>query len=60
MIKTNDLRFDDAYGVVYELGEALDAYHSIGTYYAYGIDSSMSDEEKIRQIDATMEGTNEQ
>jgi hypothetical protein len=37
---------------VYKLSEALDAYHSIGTYYAYGIDSSMSDDEKSRQIDA--------
>ena len=39
-----DLRFDDAYGKVYE--REGDAYVFIGTYLAYGINADMSDSEK--------------
>ena len=41
-------RFDDAYQKVYEL--TGNVYVFIGTYLAYGITSSMSDEEKTNRV----------
>lgn len=51
MSNTEQYRFDDAYGKVYEYSEEHKAYLFIGTYLAYGIKANMREKTKVRLVE---------
>ena len=46
-----EYRFDDAYGKVYSYDRGSKSYIFRGSYYAYGLTSNMTDDEKIREVE---------
>ena len=44
-------RFDDAYSAVYEYDGDSNAYIYIGSYLAYGLDASMTEEKMIEAME---------